>query len=289
MRLQPSITNALGVFAASAMLLICGEVSAQTIIPLDQGRFVSNEQVNAPQCSGDVFFDGEAAAGFEPFDAFLETQHGCDSGFAGATAGQQSQIDPASMTASGTATSEAQGPVPGVVHAFGISYFEVTFELPSLSSFALDGRMTAGSFPDANVLTGVLARLWEGRIGDVLLFEQSVEPPPGGGTNNQALEAAGTLEPGVYTLDVQAGSFMDNDVPPSRLGQASFDFTFEVAAACPWDLDDSGDVGVKDLLILLGTWGPCPPKGDCPADFDDSGDVAVKDLLSLLGNWGECP
>ncbi|MCH8316598.1 MAG: VCBS repeat-containing protein [Planctomycetes bacterium] len=58
---------------------------------------------------------------------------------------------------------------------------------------------------------------------------------------------------------------------------------------CPWDLDDSGDVGVKDLLFLLGAWGPCPPKGDCPADFDASGDVGVKDLLSLLGAWGPCP
>ena len=58
---------------------------------------------------------------------------------------------------------------------------------------------------------------------------------------------------------------------------------------CPGDLDGSGDVGVKDLLILLGAWGPCPPQGDCPADFDDSGNVDVKDLLFLLGNWGLCP
>ena len=58
---------------------------------------------------------------------------------------------------------------------------------------------------------------------------------------------------------------------------------------CVADLDGSGDVGVKDLLILLGVWGPCPPKGDCPADFDGSGDVGVKDLLILLGNWGPCP
>ncbi len=55
------------------------------------------------------------------------------------------------------------------------------------------------------------------------------------------------------------------------------------------DLDGSGDVGVKDLLILLGVWGPCPKKGDCPADFDESGDVGVKDLLFLLGVWGPCP
>ncbi|MCH8258771.1 MAG: hypothetical protein IIC46_01055 [Planctomycetes bacterium] len=52
------------------------------------------------------------------------------------------------------------------------------------------------------------------------------------------------------------------------------------------DLNEDCVVGVKDLLILLGVWGPCPPKGDCPADLDKSGDVGVKDLLILLGNWG---
>ena len=60
------------------------------------------------------------------------------------------------------------------------------------------------------------------------------------------------------------------------------------ASSCPADLDNTGDVGVKDLLFLLGAWGPCPKKGDCPADFDGSGDVGVKDLLFLLGNWGPC-
>ncbi len=58
---------------------------------------------------------------------------------------------------------------------------------------------------------------------------------------------------------------------------------------CPWDLDDNAVVGVSDLLSLLGSWGPCPPKGDCPPDFDNSGDVGVKDLLILLGVWGPCP
>ena len=24
---------------------------------------------------------------------------------------------------------------------------------------------------------------------------------------------------------------------------------------CPWDLDDSGDVGINDFLILLANWG----------------------------------
>ena len=68
-------------------------------------------------------------------------------------------------------------------------------------------------------------------------------------------------------------------------------YVFDVAlnCDCPQDLDVDGSVGVKDLLILLGVWGPCPPKGDCPADFDNSDDVGVKDLLVLLGAWGPCP
>ncbi|MCH8260832.1 MAG: PQQ-dependent sugar dehydrogenase [Planctomycetes bacterium] len=51
----------------------------------------------------------------------------------------------------------------------------------------------------------------------------------------------------------------------------------------PADLDCDGAVGVKDLLILLGTWGPCD---GCLADLDGDHSVGVKDLLSLLGSWG---
>ena len=58
---------------------------------------------------------------------------------------------------------------------------------------------------------------------------------------------------------------------------------------CPWDLDSNGSVGVSDLLSLLGSWGPCPPKADCPADFDGNGTIGVPDLLALLANWGPCP
>ncbi len=84
------------------------------------------------------------------------------------------------------------------------------------------------------------------------------------------------------TLDTGLG-----DCPIVDMG--SYEFQEGVTDCCPGDLDGSGDVGVKDLLILLGAWGPCPPKEDCPADFDDSGDVGVKDLLVLLGAWGPCP
>ncbi len=109
-------------------------------------------------------------------------------------------------------------------------------------------------------------------------------PLPSGGV--QALQFQGacssqsTTNAGDYALTDGAAVFTNN-------AGASFTVTAP-PPKCPWDLDDSGDVGVKDLLFLLGAWGPCPPKEDCPADFDDSGDVGVKDLLILLGAWGPC-
>ncbi len=85
--------------------------------------------------------------------------------------------------------------------------------------------------------------------------------------------------------DLAVGAHGDDDGGPLR-GAVWMLF---LDGICLWDLDGSGDVGVKDLLFLLGAWGPCPKKGDCPADFDNSGDVGVKDLLALLGAWGQCP
>ena len=70
-------------------------------------------------------------------------------------------------------------------------------------------------------------------------------------------------------VDMGAYEFQANEIPP-----------------CPWDLDESGNVGASDLLTLLASWGPC--KG-CPADFDGDGNVGASDLLALLANWGPCP
>ena len=53
---------------------------------------------------------------------------------------------------------------------------------------------------------------------------------------------------------------------------------------CPWDLDDSGEVGTSDLLELFTQWGT-----DGSADFDESGTVDTSDLLILFAYWGPCP
>jgi len=48
------------------------------------------------------------------------------------------------------------------------------------------------------------------------------------------------------------------------------------------------NVGVADLLQLLGAWGACPKDQFvcCPADLDDDSTVGVSDLLALLSNRG---
>jgi hypothetical protein len=60
----------------------------------------------------------------------------------------------------------------------------------------------------------------------------------------------------------------------------------DVCDTCVWDLDNSGDVGITDFLLLLALWGTDPGG---PPDFDGDGDVGITDFLVLLGNWGPCP
>ena len=65
---------------------------------------------------------------------------------------------------------------------------------------------------------------------------------------------SGILEPGIeYQWQVTAVNPIGSTVADA--------FTFTMALgpnSCPSDLDESGAVGVKDLLFLLGAWGPCP-------------------------------
>ncbi len=53
------------------------------------------------------------------------------------------------------------------------------------------------------------------------------------------------------------------------------------------DVDRDGAVGVLDLLLLLGAFGPCrqPCPPYCPADFDGDCEVTADDLEILLAGW----
>jgi hypothetical protein len=58
------------------------------------------------------------------------------------------------------------------------------------------------------------------------------------------------------------------------------------------DADYDGDVDIFDLLLLLGTYGPCTddnnpcPPEPCAADFDGNGEIDIFDVLLLLEHWG---
>jgi hypothetical protein len=76
--------------------------------------------------------------------------------------------------------------------------------------------------------------------------------------------------------------------PDAPWGAPNLPFRFNVSltpAPCPWDLDESGDVGVNDFLLLLAVWGTDPGG---PPDFDGDGDVGITDFLAMVGNWGPC-
>ncbi len=111
-------------------------------------------------------------------------------------------------------------------------------------------------------------------------------PETGGGWFLHSLHVSDFVEP---TNEVRL-RFIAADEGDGSLVEAAVDDLAISFVICDepvlGDLDGDGHVGVKDLLILLGSWGPCADCKDCPADLDGDCIVGVKDLLILLGNWG---
>lgn len=93
----------------------------------------------------------------------------------------------------------------------------------------------------------------------------------------------------ILTANSVSGTFPQIVMPHSGQYEVSYEsnsVTITVTqSAVLGDLNGDGVVGVVDLLILLGSWGPCA-KGCCSADLDLDGTVGVADLLILLANWG---
>ena len=66
-------------------------------------------------------------------------------------------------------------------------------------------------------------------------------------------------------------------------------YEFNPCGVCPSDTDDSGEIRVPDLIVLLGCWGSLTGDPVCAClDIDDSGSIRVPDLIGLLGDWGVC-
>ena len=182
------------------------------------------------------------------------------------------------MTAFGRATSEGESPTG--IHTYAVSVFEVTFELPAASNFALDGVISVDGGPP-NLITALIRLTGP---GDQMIFEHTLVGI--GGPDSQVIEEAGVLEPGEYTLRAYADISYADIIDLIPFGDALFDFTFVIAVPCPADLDGDSSVGILDLLALLAAWGTDPGG---PPDFDGDGIVGIEDFLELLANWGPCP
>ena len=267
--------NTVAVVAVVAAFATAGQVDGGTIIPIDQDRYI--EAFVWSDCELGTI-DTDAAKGFSPFNSFVQTLQQCDDIIVSATASQQSEIGASSMTAFGSATSEGESPTS--IQTVAASVFEVAFEMPAASNFALDGVISVDGGPP-NLITALIRLTGP---GDQMIFEHTLVGT--GGPDSQVIEEAGVLELGEYTLYAYADFSWANPIDVIPLGEAFFDFAFVIAVPCPADLDGDGFVGASDLAILLGSWGPCD---GCPADFDGDGDVNAADLAQLLGAWGMCP
>jgi len=54
---------------------------------------------------------------------------------------------------------------------------------------------------------------------------------------------------------------------------------------CQWDADCSTELSASDLEVLINAWGVCP---GCREDVDGSGVVDVRDVLLVLEHWDDC-
>lgn len=74
----------------------------------------------------------------------------------------------------------------------------------------------------------------------------------------------------------------------------------EFLLACPADIafPHDGNVNTEDLLMVVGSWGPCVSCGACPGDIAPLGSgggaggncvVNTDDLLMVIVGWGACP
>ncbi len=72
----------------------------------------------------------------------------------------------------------------------------------------------------------------------------------------------------------------------ASIGQEPASLSVQINALCPADVNNDGDVGVLDLLAVLGHWGSCPAiPQPCPWDIDGNGSVDFIDLVATLAGW----
>ena len=133
--------------------------------------------------------------------------------------------------------------------------------------------------PDADAITSVvLVRL--STVTHSVNFEQRLLDLPytneGDGVLRATVPPNGNhAPPGFYMLFI-----LNGDEVPSHAAM------IQMAAWRTGDVDNDGDVDFGDMVVLLASWGECPPPPvACPADVNGDGTVDFGDVLEVLANW----
>jgi hypothetical protein len=266
---------------------LSGPISAvaggATLTPLTQQRTLSSFVIVPPCGPPSSVSDDNAASDFLPFDSLVHAEHICDFAQGIASADQQSSISDTLLAASGSTASVASAAPIAVIHAISGSTYLVSFQIDVTTRFSLGGELSAeGAAPVVLGYARVRLEEFDGGV----ITETMVEPAPNGRAVTSQVSEVVQLQPGVYTLRVDAGTVIDSMIPPSGSGTSTYDIEF--TPLDPADLDGDGDVDGIDLALLLGAWGGCPLASvcGCPADLDCSGVINGIDLAMLLAAWG---
>ncbi len=153
--------------------------------------------------------------------------------------------------------------------------------LEAQAVFALWYSNNFGSAPNEDVLKISVS----GDGGSSWVLARTIGPGSSTGWSVVSLAVGDFVEPGAATrFRFEASDLGEGSIVEAALDAFSIT-TIECADPCPADLDSDGQIGVTDLLVLLGAWGTDPGG---PPDLDGDGDVGVTDLLALLAGWGPC-
>ena len=173
-----------------------------------------------------------------------------------------------------------EGPVPDLP---GVTFIPETQNVRGVSNFFLepDGTIvyTGFFFDEGEFSLGIFRHEVDGTAA--MIFRTDAEADING--TGEDIRMVSNFRPGIGTTDTGA-KVAEVFFTDGTAGLYTFDVIPDTSIL--GDLDGDGTVGVSDLLILLGSWGPCGDCDDCIADLDDDCTVGVSDLLILLGNWG---
>ena len=150
-----------------------------------------------------------------------------------------------------------------------IEFIDVDINGVAMGSIFVEGAQDCPKTPDAD---------------EIIIPAQVYNNAVGGGDAVITMTATNA----VNSLACDGENYITLAIDYSLGGMSDDDNNNGIPDECetPGDLNGDGTVGVDDLLILLGDWGPCADCDDCVADLDGDCGVGVKDLLILLGNWG---